>query len=113
MSPKHPLPRHCGHPQGQGPTKYRLKKEIAASPIGGSHSTPGEGSRSGLQGPSTVSEYSPGPFQVPQTPVLVSHSLVRPGIRLGARLGRQEIARQPEQAAGWAHLGRAKRFSWS
>ncbi|XP_055474267.1 basic salivary proline-rich protein 3-like [Psammomys obesus] len=49
--------------------------------------------RSGLQGRSTVPTHSPGPSQVPQTPVRVSRSLGPPGIRrASAGLRRRESA---------------------
>lgn len=108
-----PSPSQCGHLLGRGQTKYS-EREIEASPIGGSQNTPGEKLPfSGLRGPSTGPRYSPRPLQVSRTRGLSGRGLAPRGVSPRAAPGRRESARQPERAAGWAHLGRAKRFSRS
>lgn len=108
-----PSPSQCGHLLGRGQTKYS-EREIEASPIGGSQNTPGEKLPfSGLRGPSTDPRYSPRPLQVARTRGLSGRGLAPRGVSPRAAPGRRKSARQPERAAGWAHLGRAKRFSRS
>ena len=109
--PAPPQPSQCGHLQGRGRTKYS-EREIEASPIGGSHSTPGERLPfSGLRGPSTGPLCSPCPLQSARNSGFGGRGLAPRGVSPRAALELRESAQQPEQAAGWAHLGRAKRFS--
>lgn len=107
----HPLPRHCGHPQGPGPTKCRRKREIAASPIAGSLSVPGEGSAR-PPGPVHCPNALPRPLSGPTDARPGPPEPGSPGHPPGIRRARR---RESAAAAGGrlGPFGESQAFSWS